>query len=59
MNLVPSIAVRWVQIFPLKSIDANQEKLKGVCKCNFFCFHHCKNVNMSLLSYPCVFCFFF
>ena len=58
-NLLPSIAVRWDGIFPLKSIDGYQDKLKGVCKRNFFCFHHCKSVNTSLLGYPCVLCFFF
>ena len=57
-NLVPSIAVRWDGIFPLKSADAYQDKLKRVCNHNFFRFHHCKSVNTSLLRYPCVFCLF-
>ena len=30
---------------------------KGGSKRNFFCFNRCKSVNMSLLGYPCVFCF--
>ena len=43
--------------FPLKSVDAYQDKLKDVSKSNFFCFDRCKSVNSSLLGYPCVFRF--
>ena len=57
--LVPGIAVRWDGILLLKSINAYQDKLKGVSRRNVFCFHHCKNINKSLLGYPCVFCYFF
>ena len=29
-------------------------RMKGVSKCNFFCFHCYKSINVPLLGYPCV-----